>query len=131
MGVGDRRPNRILFPLLASEFTCTYVHMFILRYTFITEKQFLRSCFRSSITEAQRKARGKRITLSIFLVYMSSLRSPDSGWRDGSAVKSIACSSRGPEFNSQQPHGGSQPSEMRSDALFWPAGRHTDRIWYK
>jgi hypothetical protein len=24
-----------------------------------------------------------------------------------------------PEFKSQQPHGGSQPSVMRSDALFW------------
>jgi len=39
-------------------------------------------------------------------------------WRDGSAVKSTDCSSRGPEFNSQQPHGGSQPSVMGSDALF-------------
>jgi len=29
------------------------------------------------------------------------------------------CSSRGPEFNSQQPHGGSQPSVKRSDALLW------------
>jgi hypothetical protein len=29
------------------------------------------------------------------------------GWRDGSAVKSTDCSSRGPEFNSQQTHGGS------------------------
>jgi hypothetical protein len=41
------------------------------------------------------------------------------GWRDGSGVKSKDCSSKGPEFKSQQPHGGSQPSEMRSDALFW------------
>ena len=40
------------------------------------------------------------------------------GWRDGSAVKSIDCSARGPEFNFQQPRGGSQPSVMRSDALF-------------
>jgi hypothetical protein len=32
---------------------------------------------------------------------------------DGSVVKSTdCCSSRGPEFNSQQPHGGSQPSVM-------------------
>jgi hypothetical protein len=31
-------------------------------------------------------------------------------------VESIDCSSRGPEFNSQQPHGGSQASVMRSDA---------------
>ena len=32
-------------------------------------------------------------------------------------------SSRGPEFNSQQPHGDSQPPKMRSGALFRPAGR--------
>jgi hypothetical protein len=32
------------------------------------------------------------------------------GWRDGPAVKSTDCSSEGPEFKSQQPHGGSQPS---------------------
>jgi hypothetical protein len=41
------------------------------------------------------------------------------GWRDGSVVKSIGCFSRGSEFNSQPPHGGSQPSVMRSDVLFW------------
>jgi hypothetical protein len=41
------------------------------------------------------------------------------GWRNGSAVKSTGCSSRGPEFYSQQPHGGSQPSVKGSDALFW------------
>jgi hypothetical protein len=40
------------------------------------------------------------------------------GWRDGSEVKSTHCSSRGPEFKSQQPRGGSQPPVMRSDALF-------------
>ena len=38
---------------------------------------------------------------------------------DGSAVKSTDCSSGSPEFKSQQTHGGSQPSVMRSDALFW------------
>jgi len=32
-----------------------------------------------------------------------------------------------PEFNSQQPHGGSQPSVMGSDALFWHTGVHADR----
>lgn len=40
------------------------------------------------------------------------------GWRDGSAVKSTKCSSEGPEFQSQQPHDGSQPSVMGSGALF-------------
>ncbi|XP_060244581.1 uncharacterized protein LOC132655740 [Meriones unguiculatus] len=47
------------------------------------------------------------------------------GWRDGSAVKSTGCLSRGPELNSQQPHGGSQASIMRSGALFCHAGSHS------
>jgi hypothetical protein len=40
-------------------------------------------------------------------------------WRDGSVVKSTDCSSEGPVFKFQQPHGGSQPSIMTSDALYW------------
>jgi hypothetical protein len=39
------------------------------------------------------------------------------GWRDGSARRSTDCSSKGPELKSQQPHGGSQSSLIRSDAL--------------
>jgi hypothetical protein len=46
------------------------------------------------------------------LLKMSSL----GGWRDGSAIKSTGCSSKGPEFNSQQPHGGSQPFITGADA---------------
>jgi hypothetical protein len=54
------------------------------------------------------------------------------GWRDGSAVKSTDCSSRGHELDSQQPYGGSQPSVMRSDVLFWPSGAHAERaLMYK
>jgi hypothetical protein len=34
-------------------------------------------------------------------------------------VRAPDCSSEGPEFKSQQPHGGSQPSVTRYDALFW------------
>jgi hypothetical protein len=50
---------------------------------------------------------------------ISRTQNPDArGWRDGSAVKSTDCSSRGPEFNSQQPHGGSEPSVIESDDLF-------------
>jgi hypothetical protein len=33
----------------------------------------------------------------------------------------IGCSSKSPEFNSQQPNGGSQPSVMESNSLFWCA----------
>jgi len=36
-----------------------------------------------------------------------SIKPIPAGWRDGSAVKSTDCSSRGPEVKSQQPHGGS------------------------
>jgi hypothetical protein len=43
----------------------------------------------------------------------------DGGWRDAD------CSSRGPEFNSQQLHGGLQPSGIGSDALFWHVLRAT------
>ena len=53
------------------------------------------------------------------------------GWRDDSEVKSTGCSSKGPEFNSQQPHDGSQLSVMRSGVLFWHAGIYTGRILYK
>jgi hypothetical protein len=34
-------------------------------------------------------------------------------------VRAPDCSSEGPKFKSQQPHGGSQPSVTRSEALFW------------
>jgi hypothetical protein len=34
------------------------------------------------------------------------------------SLKSTDCSSTGPEFNSQHPHGGSQPSVMELNALF-------------
>jgi hypothetical protein len=40
-----------------------------------------------------------------------ALKKQKGGWRD--------CSSRELQFNSQQSHGGSQPSLMGSDALFW------------
>ena len=56
------------------------------------------------------------------------------GWRDGSVVKSIDCSSRGLEFNSQQPHGGSQSSVVGYYALFWCVWRqlqctHINKIY--
>lgn len=51
------------------------------------------------------------------------------GWRDGSEVESTGCTSRGLEFNSQTSHGGSQPSVVRSGALFWHAGIHADRAF--
>jgi hypothetical protein len=52
------------------------------------------------------------------------------GWRDGPVVTNTVYFSRGPEFNSQQPHGGSQQSVIGSGALFWPAGIHAGRMLY-
>jgi hypothetical protein len=41
------------------------------------------------------------------------LKNNEKGWRDGSVVKSTDCSSEGPEFKSQQSHGGSTiPNEI-------------------
>jgi len=34
-------------------------------------------------------------------------------------LKTLTVLPKGPEFSSQQPHGGSQPSVMGSNALFW------------
>jgi hypothetical protein len=51
--------------------------------------------------------------------FSAYLEIPNLGWRDGSSAdKNTDCSSEGPEFK-YQPHGGSQPSVMRFDALFW------------
>jgi len=55
---------------------------------------------------------------------MPVLRIQEKDWIDGSVVKS---SSRGPEFNSPQPLGGSQPSVMGSDATYGHASVHADR----
>ena len=41
------------------------------------------------------------------------------GWRDGLVVKGADRSFEGHEFKCEQPHNGSQPSIMRSDALLW------------
>ncbi|EGW08590.1 hypothetical protein I79_020200 [Cricetulus griseus] len=45
-------------------------------------------------------------------------------------LKSTGCSSRGTEFNSQHHMGGSQPSIMRSGALFWCAGTEANITLY-
>jgi hypothetical protein len=57
-----------------------------------------------------------------------ALKIKQVGWKKNKAgVMSIACSSRGLEFNSQQPHDGSQPSLISSNVLFYHAGIHADR----
>jgi hypothetical protein len=67
-----------------------------------------------------------RYNQKLILIYMTLISSTEftikiylEGWRDGSVVKSTDCSSRGPEYKSQQPHGGSQPSVIGFHALFW------------
>jgi hypothetical protein len=58
------------------------------------------------------------------------VRKSPMGWRemDGSVGKSTGCFSRGPEFNSQQGQGSLQLCIIKSDALFWHAGKQADRI---
>ena len=65
------------------------------------------------------KPRRERSRISSWscLLPLHSLKT--NSWRDDSVVTGTDCFSRGPEFNSQQPHDGSQPSVMESDALLW------------
>jgi hypothetical protein len=58
---------------------------------------------RNPVLENKTKQKGKRKKMK---------RHQNLGCRDGSLAKSTDCSSKGPEFKSQHPHGGSQPSVM-------------------
>jgi hypothetical protein len=51
------------------------------------------------------------------------LRHRDGAGEMAQWVRAPDCSSEGPEFKSQQPYGGSQPSVTRSDSLFWSVWR--------
>jgi len=55
-------------------------------------------------------------------INVSKLDNKEKNLRAGEMAQRLRapdCSSRGHEFNSQQPDGGSQPSVKRSNALFW------------
>jgi hypothetical protein len=48
----------------------------------------------------------KCLQLFLFILKITRIKKKKLwGWRDGSAVKSTDCSSKGPEFKFQQPHG--------------------------
>jgi hypothetical protein len=49
------------------------------------------------------------------------------GWRDDSMAKSSGCSSRGPRFNSQHPHGSSKLSATPIPGNLTPSHRHTGK----
>jgi hypothetical protein len=59
------------------------------------------------------------ITTTIIINIVFTIKTNFKGWRDGSMVRSTDYNSRGSESNSQQPDGGSQPSVILSDALYW------------
>jgi hypothetical protein len=63
-----------------------------------------------------------RLTTNNIILLKHKMQTKD--WSDGSVVKSTGRSSRGLEFNSQQPYGSSQSSVMGSDALFWLVGTY-------
>jgi hypothetical protein len=69
------------------------------------------------------KVRKKKITLNFIIktnLYRNLRRLQGAG-EMAQRLRALTGSSKGPEFKSRQPHGGSQPSIMRSDALFWGA----------
>jgi hypothetical protein len=48
-------------------------------------------------------------------------------WRESSAINSTGCSSRRPQFKSQQPQGSSQPCVTPAPEALVPSHRHTRR----
>jgi hypothetical protein len=93
-----------------------------------TEGRTLASC-----GQGQRKLKQAEQAFEASLDYVAKLclKNKYRGWRDGSEVENTDCSSRGPEFNSQQPHYNSQPSIMVYGALFWWAGTYAGRTQYR
>jgi hypothetical protein len=79
------------------------------------------------VTETKYEAKNEGMTmqrlphLGIHPIYFFTFNKNIQPWAGEMAQWVIApdCSSEGPKFKSQQPHGGSQPPIMRSDALFW------------
>jgi hypothetical protein len=55
------------------------------------------------------------------------MKSHMKGQRDGSAVKSTGCSSRGPQFDSQHPYGSSQLPATPVPGDLMPSRRYTCR----
>jgi hypothetical protein len=70
---------------------------------------------RQTLSILVQRASQTELKLNRKLKYIRYIRVMTWGWRDSSAVKNIGCSSRRPKFNSQQPHGSSQPFIMGSD----------------
>ena len=62
-----------------------------------------------------------KMTFKLMLLLLKKVMLGD--WRDGSVVKS--CSSRGPGFNSQHPHGSSQLSVAPIPGDLTPSYQHT------
>jgi hypothetical protein len=88
------------------------------RVSFWATQSFYYEKFHLAITMAD-----NLVMLILSLLWKLFLMYSLLGWRDGSAAKSTNCSSKGCEFKSQQPRDGSQPSVIRSDALFWGVWR--------
>jgi hypothetical protein len=51
----------------------------------------------------------------VFILIISYIKGRELDWQ----LRAFDCSPTGPEFNSHQPHNGSQPSVMGFDSLFW------------
>jgi hypothetical protein len=68
----------------------------------------------------RKKIRLKRSSLKYTIqVWFALIKKSQGAGEMAQWVRAPDCSSKGSEFKSQQPHGGSQPSLTRSDSLFW------------
>jgi hypothetical protein len=69
----------------------------------------------------------KKDKRSNFDLFSQNKKFDGRGWRDGLAVKSTGCSSRGPGFKSQHPYGTSQLSITPVLEVPTPSPRHICR----
>jgi hypothetical protein len=85
------------------------------------------TCFQIPVTQVlcDTEAEGSQVqsqaTLATYWDFSQEWK--ELGLERWPVVKSTDRSPKGPEFKSQQPHGGSQPSVMRSNTLFWDVWR--------
>ena len=79
-------------------------------------------CFAPTSSMTQSMALSHQVTAvnwNLFVATSLHKKTAEKAGEMAQWVRAPDCSSEGPEFKSQQPHGGSQPSVTRSDSLFW------------
>jgi hypothetical protein len=84
-----------------------------------TSQQTLPACFHSSCSSCNLLNVMNRVRFLNYITILGIIGMKSRAGEMAQWVRAPDCSSKSLKFKSQQPHGGSQPSVMRSDSLFW------------